>query len=536
MPCVAQTPPVVKCTRLTVFQAAAIAAACESMAGAVQSLEELVQPCQEVLAETVVKFLSSPPSPQSMYELEHKLQQVLRRLGRSVVESAVNRLEPEEACQMPSRLRRQSAEFSRKGAKTRQRGGVNCLFGRIEVWRWSYEPLAEERAAGLKSIAPLEDQLGIVAGSATPALAEEIGLLAQERSESGVREFLERMYDVKLCAESVGKVRDAVSQGIAKHLQDEQVRTLLNAIRDGKKLGRVILSVGRDGIFLPMRGVQNDRYKEGAVGSVTVYVKPRKGKTFRLCTVYLGQMPKPGQEELSDNLTALLKQVLSDDSARDLRLVYVTDAGHHPQDYFKSVLQNMDDPHRSGKKLAWTWVVDFFHASGRLNQLADALFHDADTATAWVRRMRHTLKHEPNAVHKILHSAAALAPMSLRGKKKENYETAYHYLLNHRGGMDYAAYRKQHLPIGSGVTEAACKIVFTQRFKCSGMLWGRDNDYDHRDPEALPTGARSVLILRLAVLSRVYPAAFQAYLATREQYAKSLTTAQINGQPNRNAA
>jgi hypothetical protein len=39
--------------------------------------------------------------------------------------------------------------------------------------------------------------------------------------------------------------------------------------------------------------------------------------------------------------------------------------------------------------------------------------------------------------------------------------------------MDYEGYRRRGLPIGSGVTEAACKTVFTQRFKRSGMRWGR---------------------------------------------------------------
>ena len=37
--------------------------------------------------------------------------------------------------------------------------------------------------------------------------------------------------------------------------------------------------------------------------------------------------------------------------------------------------------------------------------------------------------------------------------------------------MDYVGYRRRGLPIGSGVTQAACKTVFTQRFKRSGMRW-----------------------------------------------------------------
>jgi len=37
--------------------------------------------------------------------------------------------------------------------------------------------------------------------------------------------------------------------------------------------------------------------------------------------------------------------------------------------------------------------------------------------------------------------------------------------------MNYAFYRNQHYPIGSGVTEAACKTVIKQRLCCSGMRW-----------------------------------------------------------------
>lgn len=525
MPTVAQSSPVVQGARLTVSRIMAVAVASERGLVVEQALRKPIQESLEELIRIALGFVAAAPTPQGLWEFERSVAELLRRVGRLVLQCVLNQLEPKDACQVPSRLWRDSAEFSRKGCQTRHRAGVACLFGMLDLWRWSYEPLSEEREAGLRSIAPLVEQLGIVGDKVTPALAEVIGRLAQERSERSVGEFLQREHDVQLCAKTVCHVRDAVAQGISKHLQEQQVRLLLDAVREGQWQGQVVLSVGRDGIFVPLRGVQNDRWKEAAVGTVSVYVKPRRGKARRLCTVYLGQMPKPGQEELSDNLTALLSQVLSDDSARDLRLVYVTDAGHHPQDYFQRILQNMDDPQRPGKKLAWTWVVDFFHACGRLNQFADALFHDAATATAWVRRMRHLLKHEPNAVHKILHSAIALRPKSLRGKAKENYETAYNYLLNHRGGMDYVAYQKKHLPIGSGVTEAACKTVFTQRFKCSGMIWGRDHDYDHRDPETVLSGARSVLTLRLAVLSRVWPAVFHAYLATKNAAAKSLTSA-----------
>ena len=37
--------------------------------------------------------------------------------------------------------------------------------------------------------------------------------------------------------------------------------------------------------------------------------------------------------------------------------------------------------------------------------------------------------------------------------------------------MRYATWSRAHLPIGSGVTEAACKTLVTQRMKHSGMRW-----------------------------------------------------------------
>ena len=56
--------------------------------------------------------------------------------------------------------------------------------------------------------------------------------------------------------------------------------------------------------------------------------------------------------------------------------------------------------------------------------------------------------------------------------------------------MNYAERRRLRVPIGSGVTEAACKIVFSQRFKCEGMKWG------------VKTGA-SILAMRVIALSGI---------------------------------
>jgi hypothetical protein len=54
--------------------------------------------------------------------------------------------------------------------------------------------------------------------------------------------------------------------------------------------------------------------------------------------------------------------------------------------------------------------------------------------------------------------------------------------------MDYAGYIAKNLPIGSGVTEAACKVLVKQRLCGSGMRWKEQ-------------GVRAVLSLRALVQS-----------------------------------
>ena len=79
-------------------------------------------------------------------------------------------------------------------------------------------------------------------------------------------------------------------------------------------------------------------------------------------------------------------------------------------------------------------------------------------------------------------------------------ERSFIYFENHQGKMNYCSYRRAHLPIGSGVTEAACKTVFTQRFKCSGMSWSLE-------------GGQTILRLRLAKLSRIWDTIYRKSLA-----------------------
>jgi len=446
-------------------------------------------------------FVLQPVTPESTFEFENGLSEGLRETGRRIMEVVLNQIEP-AAAQMPKQIECEQFVYSRKNEKTRIRSGIGTTFGTIELFRCSYEPLREGREDRQRSISPLELSLGIVAQNATPALAGRVGRAASDRTQNELLEMLRQDCGVCWSVEVLRRVTAAVSEGVSEHLQEVQQQVLLNYLEQAhasKGKRKITLSVGRDGIMLPIRG--ETKYKEAAVGTVAVY--DRRG--HRVGTVYLGQMPQAQQTALSDDLTRMLTSVLQAWEGPMPRLVYVTDAGHHPTEYFKNVLTRMENPRQPGQTLQWTRVVDFYHACEYIAKLSQVLFEDDERAAlGWQHRMRHKLKHDPNAVFSILHSAAKYrSERILTAKQDKEYQKAYQYLHNHKEFMQYHSYRKQGLPIGSGVTEAACKTVFTQRFKQSGMKWGLE-------------GGTIILCLRLANLSQTWDAAYRAALLHRQ--------------------
>jgi hypothetical protein len=284
------------------------------------------------------------------------------------------------------------------------------------------------------------------------------------------------------------------------HRQESQVARVLKLLEQAfasRGSRKPVLAVGRDGLMLPIRGEKC--YREGATATVAVY--DRSGR--RLGTVYLGRMPEPGQKTLSRQLTALLNAVLTQWTGPLPRFAYVTDGGYHQTEYFRRVLRRMNHPRHPGVRLAWEWVIDFYHASGYVYKLAEALFTDRSRAHAWARKMCRWLKEKPRGIYRVLHSAAALRHRRMMlGKRREQYRDAYNYLRKRIRFLDYSQYRANHLPIGSGVTEAACKTVFTQRLKQSGMTWKLD-------------GGQWIVDLRVIQLSGVWSVAYQSYLQAK---------------------
>lgn len=464
------------------------------------SLAVSSQPCvdlREQVSALAARFLAGPITPASTLDFETRLQDLLDECGRLILQSVFNHIEPSNPQDAPKHIERDRLDYSRKNEKSPTRGGIATRFGTIELQRCLYEPLQQARDDGQRCFAALEVCLGIVAGNATPALAERVGRLSSQHPQQEMLDLLARDHHVKWSVKVLRAVAAAVSSGIASYLQQAQQQALLGWLSQAEHSRgryRPVLAIGRDGIMLPIR--YEKHYKEGAVATLSVF--DRRGR--RLGTVYLGEMPEPGQGTLTGELTALIKGVLAGWEGPMLRLVYLTDAGYHQTAYYEEVLSQMEDPRRAGKPLEWLWIVDYYHAAGYVSKLANLLFSEEKQRQAWARRMRRVMKEQDRGVLRVLASAAQYHGKKTWSKAEEkDYQEAYNYLLKHGPEMQYSQYRRVRLPIGSGVTEAGCKVVFTQRFKQSGMTWGLE-------------GGEVILRLRLAVLSGLWEVVYSEYL------------------------
>jgi len=448
------------------------------------------------IGQRIMAYRTSDITPASTCAFEKDLADLLREVGLVIVGWTYNRLEAEQEEEAPAQAGWEG-ELYRRRSRSRRRYGVATLFGIMALYRFGYEAVDAE--SGLRNIFPLEMRLGLTAGRATPALMERVGQASAQHTQKTVLQWLRQDHNVQWAAETLRKVTATLSAAMAplRHeAQVQQVVTWLQAASDSSGAHKPVLSAGRDGVFVPMRG--SKEYREASTATLTVL--DRRGQ--RLGTVYLGHMPESGQTTLSAHLTALLNDVLERWQGPLPRLQYVTDGGHHPSEYFDQVLRRMVHP-RTSAKLEWQQVLDFYHACVYVTKMAEAMFGvGTQQAKSWSAKMRRWLRDKQHGIFRVLHSAAAHRTWwELTRREEEAYDSAYNYLRQRMSLMDYVGYRRHGLAIGSGVTEAACKTLFTQRFKQSGMKWSWE-------------GGQVIVELRAIWLSGIWTAVYQAHLAS----------------------
>jgi len=457
-----------------------------------QKLAEICEKLQQTVGQHGQDFLSQPVTPERSFALEHQFAEVLREAGRQMVQVIFNRVEPTVEA-LPKHVHFEASQYTRLNKKTPQ--NVWTRFGQIRLHRVGYRPTDK---TGDATVFPAALALGLMHG-ASPALAERAAGLMSDAgmNQRTVLRHLKRDHGVSWGVKKLRQVTALLSEEMAEQRHEVQVvklLELLDAATASKGKHKPVLSVGRDGITLGLRIAAGTISEVATCGTVTVL--DRRGQ--RLGTVYLAHVPEFGQGTMSHQLTRLVTDVLKRWEGTLPHLSYVTDSGDNETAYYEKVLSRMKHP-RTGARLEWTRVADYYHASERLWTMAELLFGKGQRVTSWVRKMQKWLL-KPSGAYRVLHSAAALrSQQQLRGKKLKDFKRAYNYLRDRLPYLRYADYRKLGIPLGSGVTEAGCKTVYTQRLKLSGMRWKK-------------AGAQRILNLRVLRLSGVWDQAYARVL------------------------
>lgn len=115
-------------------------------------------------------------------------------------------------------------------------------------------------------------------------------------------------------------------------------------------------------------------------------------------------------------------------------------------------------------------IVDIYHAREHLWQIANAVYgRDTDQARKWAERWSERLMAQ--GPKPVLRALARLRATTAEGR--EAVRRGIGYFGTRQDKMRYPEYVREHLPIGSGAIESACKTLVQGRQKQAGMHWRR---------------------------------------------------------------
>lgn len=435
------------------------------------------------MTQTATKSI---PSPRQQRETEPKSLQLIRRI---LDDAGVRRRGSKETFEaFEARLHTSMQEVERELlAEDLQRADVDAeaivvhgntlrrvlraeqtymtAAGPVSVMRTLYKDRSDPAE---RSVVPMELRTGIVAGLWTPHAAGQAAWVVAQMTPKTGEDLFRRIGNMAPSKSSL----DRLPKELAERVNDDRASfeaELRDAMIIPERATTVMVSL--DGVLAPMNDgdAAEKKAKTAArgqiakgpagyreVGCATLSFCDEDGEC--LAAVRMARMPEPHKAGLKKSLLAELKTAL--DLRPDLRIVKAADGAVDNWRY-------LHDEVPDGVE-----VVDFFHAAEHLHAAIAAAYGVGTVETQ--RRfadLRHVLLNDPEGATKVIRALTYLRN-KLPGKKDVAKELGY--FRKRRGLMRYAELREQGLPIGTGVTEAACKTLVTQRMKQSGMRWGQE--------------------------------------------------------------
>lgn len=323
-------------------------------------------------------------------------------------------------------------------------------FGSVKVPRFAYQS-----SAGGTTHVPLEHNARII-GNSTPRFAKLVSSKYSHNNAATVRQDLLETLHRKVSRCYIQDISALVADGI------EAKASLWDTAGDEPPAFDVAsIGIGLDGACMLFC---EDGYRQAMVGTIAFY----DAAGDRLHTSYVAAAPEHGK--------TIFLQRMDEEIARVKR--------RYSHARYVGISDGAGDFRPWLEKHATTRILDFWHLTEYLAEVSKAMFPRAAQREQWMDARCHALKHHHGAAKTILAEIEEAARKEgLSRSQKKILDTTIGYMANNSDRTNYASYRKSHLPIGSGVTEAACKSVVKQRMCGSGMKWKF-------------SGAQSVLRLR----------------------------------------
>jgi hypothetical protein len=312
-------------------------------------------------------------------------------------------------------------------------------YGEVSIERHVYQ-----RSRGGKTYCPLEQGARIVITS-TPQFARQVSSKFAYGAAQDVHRDLSENHGRRVARSYIQRLAEAVAS--VAQAKEETWSYVPPALASSEV---ATVAIGLDGTTLLLC---EDQWREAMVGTVSLY----DAQGERRHTVYLGASPEYGRDTFLKRLTREVNR--AKERYPKARWVGIADGAESNWRYLKAHTE--------------TQILDFYHASGYLSAAARALRPD----DAWEHHLLmetfcHELKHDAGGAEALYGMLQTLQQKTdLSKAARAELDAAVTYFKNHRHQMDYAGYREQQFPIGSGVTEAACKTLVKQRFCRSGMRW-----------------------------------------------------------------
>jgi hypothetical protein len=371
------------------------------------------------------------PYGPSMLDFEQVIQDRLNQAGVVATQEALEQFDTDGSPIMIGPVK-----FTSKGQLPKQ---YQTPYGVATVARHVYQS-----PQGGKTYCPLDREARIVTSS-TPRFAKMIAHKYAEFGSGRVLLDLEENHGRKVARSFVQNVADAVATvALAREESwDYALPEMEHPV--------ATITLGLDGTCLLMC---EDGWREAMVGTIGFYDKSGE----RQHTVYMAATPEYGKATFLDRMDREVERVKA--LYPQARYVGIADGARGNWDFLGPRTE--------------VQIVDFYHAAEYLSDAADVLFAGKPKEKGrWLEDRCHRLKHESGAAGAILKELKKLATVNREANGHADVEKAITYFgnQNKEGRMDYATWVAEDLPIGSGVTEAACKVLVKQRLCGSGMRW-----------------------------------------------------------------